>query len=394
MSQEFQLAHRCPHLTVEESVRLGSDRRALATRQPLGNTGSLFIQVVSDSSVQPSRTGTDIESFYIPPGGLFSTAQITGSKSGPFQIENWNPAPTLSLSSSSESVTLSLPVGERVTTNRLVEFISARVMDILVENVNGHLVFTDVAKLGPESRIRVSGDAAETLGFDTQYGSNGRVVFPGWRLEKRSDIRTDLGIANRYPRFVSPVQQEANFRLTYSVPAERCLRCRATFVENDYRFDVQGEPLIIENEDLLYQAALKILLTGIRTNPFHTFYGSRVRSRIGTKAIGAVSTLLSEDVRTALSNMQVLQKAQAQVQRVTSRERLYSVLSVEVFPHESDPTAFLIDVVVANASGQRVSLSVVFTVPGAFALQGSNGLSLGLDVTGLSDDELSQFLSG
>lgn len=393
MSIEFQLAHRCPHLTVEESVSLDTDRRGLQIRQPVGNTGSVLIQVVSDSSVQRSRTGTDAESFYVPPGGLLSPAQLTSSVSGPFLIEKCPDTFNLTLSSSSESVSLALPIGLQVTTSQLVEYITPRVQDIFVENVNGYLVFTDVAKLGPESRIRVSGTAAETLGFGTQYGANGAIVFPAWRLEKRSDIRTDLNLANRYPKFVSQVRQDANFRVTYSTPANRCLRCRATFVENDYRFNVQGEPLLIENEDLLYQAALKILLTTLRSNPFHQFYGSRVKSRIGTKAIGAVATQLSEDVRTALNNMQTLQREQAKYQRVTSKERLYSVLSVDVLPHENDPTAFLIDIVVANASGQPVNLSIVFTVPGAFALQGSNGLSLGLDVTGLSDEELSQLFS-
>jgi phage baseplate assembly protein W len=149
------------------------------------------------------------------------------------------------------------------------------------------------------------------------------------------------------------------------------------------RFNVQGEPLLIENENLLYQAALKILLTRKGSNPFHTQYGSQIMSRIGNKAVGAVAMLINEDVRTALANMQAYQAAQAKYQIVTAKERLYSIQSVNVYPHDSDPTAFMVDIVVSNASGEPISLTIVFTVPGAVALAGSNGLSLGIETTGL-----------
>jgi len=51
-----------------------------------------------------------------------------------------------------------------------------------------------------------------------------------------------------------------------------------------------------------------------------------------------------------------------------------------------------VDVVVSNNTGQPVKLSIVFSVPGAVALAGSNNLSLGLDTTGLTPAESTRFL--
>jgi len=156
------------------------------------------------------------------------------------------------------------------------------------------------------------------------------------------------------------------------------------FIENDIRFNIQGNVIVIRDENLLYQAALKILQTRIRSNPFQAFYGSSIVSRIGTKAVGATATLLTEDVQMALRNLQSLQTAQAKYQAVTAKERLYTVSSVNVTQSQDDLTVFLVDVVVLNASNQPVSISIVFSVPGVVALAGSNGLSLGLDYAGLT----------
>lgn len=377
-------------MTVEESVILGSDRRTLPTRQPVAASGSVRVQVVSTTSSRRVRSSDDLvlnpeDSFYIPRSGLLSVAQVTGSISAPFDLQSCK-GKVLTVTSSQDSVTLTLPSSRRVTAQQVIDLFQPLTNNILIENVRGHLVFTDVAEVGQRSRIKVSGTAIEALGFDFQSGARGAVVFPPWTLEKRQDR-----IINRFPRFTRPVKQAANFRVTYTVPVERCLRCGATFVENDYRFDIRGEPLLIENEDLLYQAALKILLTGQGSNPFHPFYGSKLRSRIGTKAVGTITTLINEDVRLSLRNMQRLQTEQAKFQRVSAKERLVTILSVNVSPHEQDPSAFLVDVVVANGSGEPISLNIVFTVPGAIALAGSNGLSLGLDTTGLTRAESRQF---
>lgn len=370
MSKDYQIAHACPHLTMEESVALGSDRRSLETSQPVASTTA--VRILANNEL------------YIPRNGLFTPAVIVGSASGPYNLTSTTN--TLTVDSQSESVTLSLPTGFRVQTDRIVTLFLQQANDLVAQNDNGHLVFTDTQAVGGSSRIRITGTAAAALGFEGQHAAKGQKLYPGWQLVSRPD-----DIRNLYPQFVERVKPNPAFKVTYVAPVERCLRCGATYIENDFRYDIQGDPLFIDNENLLYQAALKILLTDKASNPYHPWYGTTLRSRIGQKVMSATATLINEDVRTALSNMQKLQGAQTKFQRVTLRERMSTVLSVDVYPHETDPTAYLVDVVVANASGEAVQLSIVFSVPGVVALAGTNNQSLGLETTGLTDEQARLF---
>jgi len=373
VSKDLQLAWRCPHLTVEERVVLGSDRTSLQTTQPVGNATTVRILVNDDAA--------------IPQGGLFAAAQLHSTVSGPFDIIENEDVFIVETPRGTNTINFNVTGVQRFTTSQVLQRLALEGFDeTLAENVNNHLVFTDTSVVGPDSFVRVRGSAAAALGFgdlsgtnNRQRGARGRQIYPGWVLAKRTDDSTF-----RYPRFIRPIKNDPIFKVTYSVPPRRCKRCRGTFIENDTRFDATGQGIFITDENLLYQACLKILLTDVGSNPYHNWYGTTIRSRIGSKAVGNVAALLSEDVRRALARLQNVQRAQAEYQQVTAKERLYAVLGVRTRPHSQDPTTFLMDVTVQNASGEPVSLTIVFSVPEVVALLGSNGLYLGTDAAGIT----------
>lgn len=371
MSRDFQLAHPCPHLVLEEVVPLASDRRTLVPKAPVASSQTVRIMVNDEA--------------YVPRGGLFSQAQITGDISGPYRIADCDTA--LTVTSSTETATFQLPFGARIEAEAVAKILRGKLTQVAVEVIRGRLVLTDAGSYGLSSFILVGGPAAASLGFSKQYGAKGRKIYPAWELASMPGV-----IAGRYPKFREPLKTNPMIKVSYVAPVERCPRCSATFVENDYRYDLQGDAILIENENLLYQAALKILLTRIQSNPYHLSYGSAITSRIGTKAIGATASLITEDVQRALSTMQSLQNQQARFQPVSAKERLYAVSSVRVSPSPSDPTVFGVDVVIRNASGDPISLTIVFTVPGVVALTGSNGQSLGLEGVGLTAAQSSRLL--
>lgn len=385
MSLEFQLAWQCPHLTVEEVVALGADRRSLPLRQPVAAAGQVRLMLNDDTGL------------YIPQAGLYSAAILSGSTSGPFDILPNEDTLTVEASGGSETIRFGATTQTiRLTADQVVRRIRrAGWTHINASNENGYLVFVDSAGVGPNAFVKARGTAAGALGFGqpglsgAQWAAYGREVFPGWDLYLRPDT-----ITNRYPRFRRPLRTNPMIKASYSVPVQRCRRCGATFVENDFRYNAAGNMLLIQNEDLLYQAALKILLTDRGSNPFFPTYGTTIRNRIGTKALSGVASVLSEDVRRALTQMQAYQREQARYQQVTLKERLYTVLSVDVQRHVQDPTTFQIEVTVQNASGQPVSLNIVFTVPEVVALMGSNGLMLGTEAAGLGTDEARTIFRG
>jgi len=321
---------------------------------------------------------------YVPQGGLLTPATLYGTQSGPFDvIENENLF-TVETPLGTQTVTFPVVGTTRFTTDQAVKEMLRQNFDVaLISQYNGHLMLTETSQVGPDSFIKVTGTAAASLGFGTtengyQWRAAGRQLYPSWVLHTRPDT-----ITNRYPRFTEPVRTNPIFKVSYSVPPFRCLRCGGTYVENDIRYDEAGQGILIQNEDLLYQACLKILLTDRGTNAYHPWYGTVIRSRIGTKALSGTASLISEDVRSALSKFQALQQSQAQYQQVTFKERIYSVLSVRVSPHRQDQTTFLVDVVVQNASSEPIELTIVFTVPEVVALMGSNGLMLDGNRAGL-----------
>jgi phage baseplate assembly protein W len=278
----------------------------------------------------------------------------------------------------------------RRTTDQVVKLIQAAQWEnVSAFNEDGYLVFVDRNTVGPKAFVKVRGTAASALGFGQphvsgrQWAAYGREIYPGWDLYLRPDE-----ITNRFIRFRKPLKTNPMLKVTYSVPVQRCLRCQATFVENDFRFNQNGTHITIQNENLLYQAALKILLTDRGSNPFHPWYGTSIRDRIGSKALMGVSSVLSEDVRNALGRMQTLQTEQAKYQMVTFKERLYGILGVNVKRHQQDQTTFLIEVTVQNAAADPISLDIVFTVPEVVALMGTNGLMLGTRASGLDTTEV------
>ena len=393
MSIDYQLAHRCPHLIQEESVALGTDRQSLEARAPVAST--TILRVMANNA-------------YVPAGGLHSQATLYGSQSGPFNISGCETeagvsvtgANVVTITGSGETHTFTLPIGPRITTDSLVRVFRESFVDLYVSNENGYLVFVDAATIGKSSRVTLSGRGASSIGFTQQRSTRGRELIPPWKLVTRTDVLPAVNRNNqlittaRYVRFTKSVRSNPTFKVTYVAPPERCPRCRGSHIENDWRFTVDGELLAVQNENLLYQAALKMLLTRRGSNPYHRAYGSSLITRVGKKAVGATVQQLHEDVQTALSRVQSLQSQQGKYQKVSLKERLYAVKSVQVKRHNQDPTVFLIDVVVSNGTNTPVSLSVVFSVPGAIALAGTNNMSLGLDASGLTAAESRRLLSG
>lgn len=381
MSVEIQAGFPCPHLIVEEPVALGSDGRSLQTRAPVANAASVRV-LINDQT-------------YVPSGGLFSQALLQGS-SGPYRIQRCTgvlgpDANKITVTSSQGTVTLSLPLGKRIKTDDLVRSLKLTSLNgiVTITTRNNAIAFGDAATTGPQSFVRVSGKGADALGF-VQKGVRGRELYPGWKLVARRDVfpsatpRGLIPVPARYPQFVKPLSSAPEIKVTYAAMPERCPRCEATYIENDYRFNLGGDVVTIENENLLYQACLKALLTRKGSNPFHPGYGSSLMSRLGSKQGRATAAALREDVVNCLTRLQGLQGGQRKFQQVKDRERLYRINSVSVRPSGDDPTTFFVDVSVTNGTGQPVSLNVVYSAPGAVALAGSNGQALGLEPTGMT----------
>jgi len=361
----------------------------MVTRAPVASANSVRVLVNDD--------------FYVPPSGLYSQALLQ-ARPGPYRIERCTgllgpDANKITVTSSQGTVTLDLPLGKRIKTADLERALKLTALNdiVTITNRNNAIAFGDASTTGPQSFVRVSGKGAGALGF-TQLGARGREIYPGWGLVARKDVypsttpRGLIPVPARYPKFVRPLAGNPTIKVTYAAMPERCPRCQATYIENDYRFSAQGGIITIQNEDLLYQACLKAILTQRGSNPYHGSYGSRMITRIGSKQVRAAASSIRQDVINSLTQVQTLQNGQRKYQQVKDRERLYRISSVTVRPSADDPTVFFVDASVTNGTGIPVQLNTVFSVPGAVALAGSNGQTLGLETAGLTRSQSQRFL--
>lgn len=361
MSVDVRLAHPCPHLILEDPVTLGADRRSLPTSCPVASANAVRV-LVNDT-------------LFVPSAGLYEAATVSATVPGPYRVPTCDRSLTVAVSGGSATVDVVPDPDGLARPERLARQLTAVLPTASIGVTAGQLSVTDIGSVGPTSVVRVSGSAARWVGFVTQRGAVGRTVYPGW------DVVGD--VSGRYPMFREALRNNASFKVSYATYPARCRRCGGTFVENDWEYDLRGDAIMVSNEDLLVQAALKMILTRAGSNAYFPAYGTRIVDSIGRKALSTTATEIRTQVRDALQVMSRSQGTQSKFQQVTPEERLVTVNSVNVNQSAEDPTVFLVDVVATNASGRPVSVSIVYTAPGAVALAGTNGLSLGTQTTGI-----------
>ena len=357
MSRDFQIAWPCNHLILEEEVTFPSDRRSLQTKMPVANT--TLVSVFADS-VQ------------IPPVGLYSNAKLKSFAAGPYTIvENEQ---TLSIITSKGVISVTLSIGTQ-SSDRIAQQIN-QVQRNLASVSEGKLVLTDGSLQGARSEVQVLGTAISALHFK-QTGAQGAMIYPPWVL-----YSPPTELTSRYPRFTQPLRNQPLLEVSYVTSLQRCLRCQASGIENDFRFSQEavgklpaGSIITVQNEDLLYQSCLKMLLTQRGSNPYHPEYGTTILSKIGSKATLGVAASISSEVKRALTSLQTMQRQQGKVQALTFKEQLYEILSVQTYPDPNDPTVFYVEVVVQNASSDPINLQIVYATKGVHSTV--NGISLG-----------------
>ncbi len=133
-------------------------------------------------------------------------------------------------------------------------------------------------------------------------------------------------------------------------------------VNGDISLDNSGQPVFVEKNSKLRQDILKILLTDLGENKYHSFYGSSA----GKLDIGSVldqsfyQKNLENSVSSAINNLIRMQRSQSRYQYVSPGETILEISSVRAFRDETDPRMWSIFVSVITL--EQEELSQVITV--------------------------------
>lgn len=377
MTYDFALERACTHEVRFERVSVASDLVGSVRfpRPPVSRSVALFADGVP-----------------VPAAGLYSVPEIPFSRQGPYRISAGESDMLYLQLPGSAARLIQLPSGTGVSASDLARELSRRVTGLQFADDAGRLVvralspgpasafsfpdprWTDRTSSMP-STARVVG-AARQLGVVLGRVASGRLVFPGWSVER--DASSPLE-SSRVLKFSSPVRNsEVVLQLGYFTDSSNCRRCRGSRVEFDYGV-VGGKYETVDGADLLLQEFDKFLFTRAGSHFKWPWLGSRLIDRIGGKGASAhfsPASFIQVDIAQAFRTYQDVKSQQDRGgQDVSDEEYPYALGGVNVTSPPSDPTIALVSLSLVSRSRSPVVLKRVVGTPDPFVLTSGGAFS-------------------
>jgi hypothetical protein len=199
------------------------------------------------------------------------------------------------------------------------------------------------------------------LGLVSNRIYRGKDTFPGWTLVSDPSILEDR--PRRLVYFDEPLLDDSSFvEISYTTVQQECRRCGGIGVEHDWRYGPDGKLSMIRDETLLLQEMLKVMYTVKGSNPFHSWYGTSIIDRIGSKnaSSGVLHNAITTDVYNTFANWQKIKKAQEGPdigQPVSDEEFPFRLVSVKLEQSQNDPTVLFLNIEVQNRSFKPFTLT-------------------------------------
>jgi|15BtaG_2_1085339.scaffolds.fasta_scaffold00067_2 hypothetical protein len=134
--------------------------------------------------------------------------------------------------------------------------------------------------------------------------------------------------------------------------------------KGDLVLNSDGQLGVVQRNEKLRQDVIKILLTDIGENKFHTFYGSKA----GKLDIGTIlsqdffRTKVEESIIQAINNLMVLQRSQGRYQFVSPAEKILSINSVEAFRDENDPRMWSVFISIITLEQDELTQTITIRI--------------------------------
>ncbi len=361
MSYDRQIDQVCQHGIVNEAIYLSDDYQTLAPAASIAAGNQ--VKVVLNGEIE------------VPSTGVQTPPTMTGTRAGPFRIQTGvNDLFRVRLNQTAlREVTL--PANSSMTTDNLVRILNEARIGAMFSNMNGRLSCESIHKGASASLfVPTTSTVAATLGIAANVDYRGKDLLPPWALV--NDESTVEGLPYRFIIFDRPLRGGKDFfQLSYTTFQQQCRRCAGTGVENDWRYTRTGGTVEVRDEALLIQECLKLIYTEEGSNPFHTWYGTRLIDQIGQKigASGIIQNLIVSDIYRAFGRWQSIKRQQevAVGQEVSDEEYPYRLLGVDVSQSNTDPTVFFVNITVQNRSGRNIVIDRGIRIPEPQDLLGS-----------------------
>ncbi len=362
MSFDRQLDQVCTHEVVEEALFVNTDRLTVQPLRPISSANSVKVRVNGEA--------------FVTPVGLHTPAIGKGSLPGPYNIRpGVNDTLVVSVNAGPDQ-TVTIPSGRSVTAQLLAKSLTTLVSGVVFDTTKKSQILAKSFKQGTASRIMFKNGStvATTLGLTLNRAYRGQQIFPPWSLVNDPNTLSDR--PTRLILFDTPINGTNDyFEINYATIRQECRRCGGAGVENDWRYNIQGEVIPVRDADLLVQETLKITYTVKGTNPFHAWYGTGLLEMIGKKISdrGLVQNLILSDIQDAFRRWQSIKKQQEDTagQFVSDEEYPFRLLVVNLEPDPQDPTLIFVNALVQNRSSQPIQVTRGLKLPAPLDILGS-----------------------
>jgi hypothetical protein len=345
VSLDRKIDQVCPHQVRDEFLFIMDDRQTVSPLRPIASADSVSVRI---------NGLADIPSF-----GVQVQARVVGTIEGPFTVTASTNRLVVQVNDDLPQ-TIVLPPLTGVTAHKLAEMLSLNVQG-LTFFAERNRVGVGTSLLGQDATFSflVGSTISTVIGVTVSRIYRGRTPFPGWTLV--SDPSTLSDRPRRLVYFDEPFPSDSNFvEISYSTVKEECRRCGGLGVENDWVYGTNGEVVTVSDETLLIQELLKITYTVRGSNPFHSWYGTTIVEKIGTKnaASGVLQNAITSDVYTMFARWQGIKKFQGdKIQFVSDEEFPFRLVSVRLDPSQTDPTVLFLNIEVQNRSSKTFTIS-------------------------------------
>lgn len=155
-------------------------------------------------------------------------------------------------------------------------------------------------------------------------------------------------------KFYEPI-----IEVSYTTQVKYCPKCNGRKIVDDFIYNNRGDIETVKNEDLLFQRFEKMILTNVRSNVFHKWYGTNLVDLIGMKITDRVllrNRIIGEINSVAEKIKNIQGKIVSSGRKISSRELLDKILNIELRDTD-DPSMFIINVVLRTQKGTELEYS-------------------------------------
>lgn len=353
MSYDRKLDWTCPHIVREEALFLSADRVSVRPLRPIASADSVRVRVNGEVDVGPT--------------GEALPAEVTASRQGPFTIDSTSNTLIVLTNNSNVPQVVVLPSGKGLSVQQVAEALATRIAGVSVSVVKQRLVL-QTQQFGKAATLMLlpGSTLAPLLGLSVNRQWRGRVTVPGWSLVRDPNTLDDR--PTRFLVFDEPLKGYRDFvEIDYATVRQECRRCGGLGIENDWRYNQNGETVQVRDEALLIQEFQKIVYTIQGSNTFHIWYGTNILESIGKKltSSGVVQQFITSDIREAFRRWQSVKRQQEQAagQFVSDEEYPFNLLQVVLTQSQKDPTVIFVNATVQNRSAKPIQIDRGVRVP-------------------------------